>query len=192
MRQEIFRMERVTYAEQGVRKLENFNIQIYVGEVMGLIPVNAHGKNAILKLLQNNLALFDGYIYYSGELVNSWRGAVKRSNRVSIIQAKNRMVNGMTVADNIFVLRQGFRQYFLQMSLLNRELAPFMQDIGMDISANTRVENLSAFERVVVELLRAVVGGYRLIVLDEISVFVSEKELRKLYHPSPATRATRR
>ena len=181
MRQEIFRMERVTYAEQGVRKLENFNIQIYVGEVMGLIPVNAHGKNAILKLLQNNLALFDGYIYYSGELVNSWRGAVKRSNRVSIIQAKNRLVNGMTVADNIFVLRQGFRQYFLQMSLLNRELAPFMQDIGMDISANTRVENLSAFERVVVELLRAVVGGYRLIVLDEISVFVSEKELRKLY-----------
>ncbi len=46
MRQEIFRMERVTYAEQGVRKLENFNIQIYVGEVMGLIPVNAHGKAA--------------------------------------------------------------------------------------------------------------------------------------------------
>lgn len=181
MRQEIFRMERVTYAEQGVRKLENFNIQIYVGEVMGLIPVNAHGKNAILKLLQNNLPLFDGYIYYGGGLVNSWRGAVKKSNRVSIIQAKNRLVNGMTVADNIFVLRQGFRKYFLQTSLLKKELVPFMKDIGMDISADTRVENLSAFERVVVELLRAVVGGYRLIVLDEISIFVSEKELRKLY-----------
>lgn len=174
-------MERVTYAEQGVKQLENFNMHIYTGEVMGLIPVNAHGKNAILMLLQNNLALFDGYIYYGGELVNSWRGAVKKSNRVSIIQARSCLVNGMTVADNIFVLRQGFRQYFLQTSLLKKQLTPFMRDIGMDILAETRVENLSAFERVVVELLRAVVGGYRLIVLDEISTFVSENELRKLY-----------
>lgn len=181
MRQEVFRMERVSYTEQGVKKLENFNIQIYAGEIMGLIPVNAHGKSAILKLLQNNLPLYDGYIYYGGELVNSWRGAVKRNNRVSVIQTKNRLVNGMTVADNIFVLRQGFKQYFLKTSVLKKQLIPFMQDIEMDISAETRVEKLSAFERVVVELLRAVVGGYRLIVLDEISIFVSESEMKKLY-----------
>ncbi|MDE6951407.1 MAG: ATP-binding cassette domain-containing protein [Lachnospiraceae bacterium] len=181
MRQEVFRMERVSYTEQGVKKLENFNIQIYAGEVMGLIPVNAHGKNAILKLLQNNLPLYDGYIYYNGELVNSWRGAVKKNNRVSVIQTQNRLVNGMTVADNIFVLRQGFRQYFLKTPLLKKQLIPFMQDIDMDISADTRVEKLSAFERVVVELLRAIVGGYHLIVLDEISIFVSESEMKKLY-----------
>ncbi len=71
MRQEIFRMERVTYVEQGIKKLENFNMQIYAGEVIGLIPVNAHGKNAILKLMQNNPPLYDGYIYYNGEMVNS-------------------------------------------------------------------------------------------------------------------------
>ncbi len=181
MRQEIFRMERVTYVEQGIKKLENFNMQIYAGEVIGLIPVNAHGKNAILKLMQNNPPLYDGYIYYNGEMVNSWRGSLKKSNRVSIIQAQNRLVNGMTVADNIFVLRQGFRQYVLQTSVLKKQLAPFMEDIGMEISADTRVEKLSAFERVVVELLKAVVMGYRMIVLDEISIFVSRKEMDKLY-----------
>ncbi len=174
-------MERVTYSERGVKKLEHFNMQIYAGEVMGLIPVNAHGKQAILKLLQNNLPLYDGYIYYGGELVNSWRESSRKSNRVSVIQAQNRLVNGMTVADNIFVLRQGFRQYVLQMSVLKKQLLPFMQDIGMDISAETRVENLSSFERVVVELLKAVVMGYRLIVLDEISIFVSGKEMQKLF-----------
>ena len=166
MRQEIFRMERVTYAEQGIKKLENFNMQIYAGEIMGLIPVNAHGKQAILKLLQNNLPLYDGYIYYGEELVNSWRSALKKSNRVSVIQAQSRLVNGMTVADNIFVLRQNFRQHLLQTSVLKKQLQPFMDEIGMDISADVRVENLSAFERVVVELLKAVVMGYHLIVLD--------------------------
>lgn len=181
MRQEIFRMERVTYVEQGIRKLENFSMQIYAGEVMGLIPVNAHGKSAVLKLLQNNLPLHEGYIYYSGELVNSWRESSKKSNRVGVIQPQSRLVNGMTVADNIFVLRKGFRQYVLQRAVLKRQLLPFMQDIGMDISADVLVEKLSAFERVVVELLRAVVMGYRLIVLDEINIVVGEKELNKLY-----------
>lgn len=180
MRQEIFRMERVTYMEQGVKKLENFNLQIYAGEVMGLIPVNAHGKNAVMKLLQNNLPLYDGYIYYCGEQVNSWRGALKKNNRVSVIQAQNRLVRGMTVADNIFVLRQGFRQYILHMPVLRKQLMPFMQDIGMDISADIRIEKLSAFERVVVELLRAVVAGYHLIVLDEISTVVGREEMEKL------------
>ena len=36
MRREIFRMERVTYAEQGVKQLGNFNMHIYTGEVMGI------------------------------------------------------------------------------------------------------------------------------------------------------------
>lgn len=173
-------MERVTYMEQGVKKLDNFNLQIYEGEIMGLIPVNAHGKNAILKLLQNNLPLYDGYIYYGKELVNSWRESSRKNNRASIIQAQNRLVRGMTVADNIFVLRQGFRQHIMHASVLKKQLAPFMQDIGMDISADVRVEKLSSFERVVVELLKAVVMGYRLIVLDEISILISAKELKKL------------
>ncbi len=181
MKEEIFRMERVTYAEQGVTKLEDFNLQIYAGEVMGLLPVNAHGLPAFLKLLETNLPLYDGYVYYGGEMINSWRESSKTNNRISIIQAQSCLVNGMTVADNIFVLRQGFRQRIIHASLLGRQLEPFMQDIGMDISADQRVENLSAFERVVVEILRAVVMGHRLIVLDEISTFVSEKEMEKLY-----------
>ncbi len=174
-------MERVTYAEQGIRMLENFNIQMYAGEVMGLIPVNAHGKSAVLELLQNNLPLYDGYIYYSGELVNSWRGTVKKSNRVSIIRSQNCLVSDMTVADNIFVLRHGFRQHILHGAVLRKQLLPFMQEIGMNVSADMRVEKLSAFERVVVELLKAIVMGYHLIVLDEISTVVSEKEMPKLY-----------
>ena len=86
----------------------------------------------------------------------------------------------MNWTDNIFVLRQNFRQHLLQTSVLKKQLQPFMDEIGMDISADVRVENLSAFERVVVELLKAVVMGYHLIVLDEISIFVSGKEMRKL------------
>ena len=181
MRREVFRMERVTYIEKGIKQLEDFNLQIYQGEIMGLIPINAHGLQELLQLMQTNMPLYDGHIYYCGERVNSWKSPRRSGNRIGIIDAKSRLVEHMTVTDNIFVLRQGFRQEVIQGKLLRKQLEPFMRDIEMDIPADTYVDKLSAFERIVVELLRAVVAGYRLIVLNEISTVINGEELSKLY-----------
>lgn len=181
MRQEVFRMERVTYIDKGIKQLEDFNLQIYQGEIMGLIPINAHGLQELLQLMQTNMPLYDGYVYYCGERINSWKSTRRSGNRIGIIDANSRLVEHMTVTDNIFVLRQGFRQEVIQNKLLRRQLAPFMGDIGMEIPADAYVDKLSAFERVVVELLRAVVAGYRLIVLNEISTVINGEELCKLY-----------
>ena len=87
----------------------------------------------------------------------------------------------MTVMDNIFVLRQSFGQEIVRTKLLSRQLAPFFEDIGIHIFADARVETLSEFERVVVELLRAVVMGHRLIVLNDIGTLISYEELKKLH-----------
>lgn len=181
MRQEVFRMERVTYLEKGIKQLEDFNLQIYRGEIMGMIPISAHGLQALLQLMQTNMPLYDGHVYYCGERVNSWKSTRRSVNRIGVIDAHSRLVEHMTVSDNIFVLRQGFRQNIIQNRLLQRQLVPFMQDIGMQIPADAYVEKLSAFERVTVELLRAVVAGYRLIVLHEIGTVINGEELTKLY-----------
>lgn len=181
MRQEILRMERVTYKEKEIVFLEDFNLQIYQGEIMGMLMINGHGLSAFLQLLQTNLPLYDGYVYYGGEIINSWKAARKFQNRISIIGAENRLVENLSVSDNIFVLRQGFRQEFIRTKLLSRQLTPFLEDIGMNISVDARVENLTVFERVVVELLRAVVMGHHLIVLNEVGTLISHDELKKLH-----------
>lgn len=181
MRREIFRMERVTYKEKEIVFLEDFNIQIYQGEIMGMLMMNSHGLSAFLQLLQTNMPLYDGFVYYGGEIINSWKGSEKLQNRISIIGAENRLVEGLSVSDNIFVLRQGFRQELIRTELLNRQLMPFFEDIGMNISVDAKVENLTVFERVVVELLRAVVMGHHLIVLNEVGALISHNELKKLH-----------
>lgn len=181
MKREVFRMERVTYKEKEVTLLEDFNLQIYSGEILGLLPVNAYGMSSFLKLLQTNLPLYDGYIYYGGEKVNSWKESRRTSNRISIIGADSRLVESLSVSDNIFVLRQGFRQEIIRTALLKRQLAPFLEDIGMEIPVDARVGELPAFERVVVELLRAIAMGNRLIVLNEIGTIISYEELGKLH-----------
>lgn len=174
-------MERVTYMEQEVVLLEDFNVRVCRGEIMGMLYANSHGMTAFLKLLQTNLPLYDGYVYYAGEPVNSWKESKKTPNRISIISTESCLVETMSVYDNVFVLRQGFRQEIIRNKLLRKQLAPFLRDIKMDIPVDICVEKLSVFERLVVELLRAVVVGNRLIVLNEIGNLVSYQELEKLH-----------
>lgn len=181
MKQELFRMERVTYQEHGVTLLENFHIHIYRGEIMGMLPVNAYGLNGFLKLLQTNAPLYDGYVYYAGEMVNSWKEEYRSTNRISIIGAENRLVENLSVTDNIFVLRQGFRQEIIREHLLARQLQPFLEDMGVEIPLEARVKKLTAFQRVLVELLRAVVLGHRLIVLHDVGSLISYGELETLH-----------
>lgn len=181
MNQEVFRMERVTYQENGVTFLEDFNLRVEEGEILGLIPINGYGLSAFLKLLEVNLPLEDGYVYSRGELVNSWKDSKRPRSRISVIGAENRLVETLSVTDNIFVLRKGFRQEVIRTGLLRRQLEPFLKDIGMDIPTDVPVERLSVFQRVVLELLRAVVFGQKFIVLNEISALVSYEELDKLH-----------
>lgn len=127
MRKEILRMERVTYKEADMIELEDFNLQIYEGEIMGLLPFNGQGMVALLKLLQVNLPLYDGYIYYNGEQINSWRESSGTHNRIGVIQEKSSLVESMTIADNVFVLRHGFKQEFIQEELLKSTASAFSE-----------------------------------------------------------------
>lgn len=181
MREETLRIERVTYREQGIVQLENFSMSVRSGEIMGLVPVNRAGISALIKLLRQNLPLHYGYVYYHERMVNHWRFSDSGYNRISVIQNKSCLAEGLTVADNIFVLRPGFRKRLMQPKILKQQLLPFLKDIEMDIDADACIEELSAFERFVVELLKAVVAGNYLVVLDDISSFISDAQLQKLH-----------
>lgn len=180
MKTETLRMERVTYKEQGNVTLDNFSMTIWTGEIFGLVPVNHYGLSSLMKLLKQNLPLHYGYVYYRDRLVNQWNRTTNTSNRISIIQSKSCLAEDLSVADNIFVLRPGFKKWLIKPSVLQKQLQPFLEEIGMEIDANAYIDELSAFERFVVELLKAVVSGNRLIVLSDISTFISESELEKL------------
>ena len=48
MKKEVLRMQRVTYVENDITILDNLNLQIYAGEVMGLLPLDSFGLNKML------------------------------------------------------------------------------------------------------------------------------------------------
>ena len=182
MREEMLRMTHVTCREQGSTPLRDFNLNVFAGEIMGLIPLNGgHGMTVLIDLLRRNLPLQSGDIYYREELINTWRAAAPRYNRIGVIQSSSCLVEGLTVADNIFVLRPAFKSWLIRPRLLRQQLQPVLDQFESGISAGAYVEDLTHFQRFVVELVKAVVAGCRLIILREVSTFISDLELSRLH-----------
>lgn len=181
MRQEVLRMERVSYQERGIRLLHDFNFSILEGEIVGLIPINNYGVDAFLRILQENPPINYGYVYYREQQVNAWSNSKHRKNRIALIQSRSCLVEGLTVAENIFVLRAGAKSRFVRTNVLRKQLAPYLEAIGIDISADTYVEELNDFERVVVDVLKAVVAGCKLIILQDISAQISASDIQKIW-----------
>ena len=181
MKEEVLRLSRVTCLEHGAKELNHFSLSLFAGEIMGLIPVNGTGLPTLLRLLRQNVAMHYGYVYYRERLVNQWQHADMSYNRISVIGGQSELADNLTVADNVFVLRTGFRKRVIHRRVLRRQLTPFLTDIGVRISADAYPRSLSHFERFVIEIVKAVVAGNRLIILLDAGAIVSAGELSKLH-----------
>ena len=181
MRPEVFRMERVTYQEKGMEQLADCNLHIFSGEILGLIPLNSHGLSSLLEVITKNLPLEFGFVFLREKCINSWRDPHPHHNPIGLIQSKSQLVEGLSLADNVFVLRSGFRAWYIQSKLLRAQLLPFFEKFGIAVPPEEYPEALTPFQRVVVELIRAMVAGYKLILLYDISAFLGEGELEQLY-----------
>lgn len=181
MREEIFRLDSVTKKTDGITLLDDFNLQIFKGEIMGLLPLNTHGIDALLEVLCHNTSLSHGRIYFNDMPMNFLESTPLSRNRVYIIEKTSKLSKNLTVADNIFVLRQGFKKYIINKKLLNAQVRIFTKELDITIDPNELVLNLTPFQCCIVELVKAVATGAKLIVLREISSFISSSDLIKFY-----------
>ena len=181
MRKEALRMERVTYVEHGITLLDNFNFQIYAGEVMGLVPLDSTGTDVIVRLMQENAPLLYGYVYIQEELVNTYSGSVHTENNVLVISNGDNLVKYLSAAENVFILRRGYKGIVVKNSMIQSQLKILLKELGMDIPIERPLQQMTLLERYVLEITKAVVSRTDLIVLQDPSSVLNPKDLPQLY-----------
>ena len=147
MKTEILRLDNVSMQMSGIMQLERFNLQIFSGEIMGLMALNAHGVSSLVSLLQSNTPVHFGRVYYCERLVNSHIYSRTTPNEIVVIEQKSHLVNGLTVGDNVFVLSGVERRWLLHTQSFRGRLQELEQAVVVDIPCNRQVEELSLFER---------------------------------------------
>lgn len=180
MKEEILRMENVTCQRDGIISLDNVNLNIFKGEIFGLIPINIQGKSELIKLLCHDYSIDYGRVYLNNELINYYERSIYSLNRVFVIEPKSKLIQDLTVSDNIFVLRSGFKKYIINRKVLNKQVDMFLQELNISINPNELVKNLNPFDQFLVELLKAIILGANLIIINDISNILSIVSLSKV------------
>jgi ribose transport system ATP-binding protein len=181
VRQEILRLEKIITQENGVTLLNHFNLHIFGGEIMGLIPINLQGLESLIELICRNAPLYYGSVYFGEKLVNSYAHSALTRNKVAVIEKEFSLIENLTVADNIYVMRHSFKKYIINSKTLNSQFKMFARDAGVNLNGEQQVEGLTHYDKCIVELLRAVIGGAKLIIIRDISSFISPTDLIKFH-----------
>ena len=177
MKRELLRMDHVNLEAGGERLLDNLNFQIFAGEIMGLVSRSFKGHDQLIGLIGYNRPITSGTVWYDGKIVNSYSYSDGSANRAYVIEQKSHLVEGLSVVDNIFVLRSGFRKYFINEQVLLEQTERFFQENGIHVDISKRVNALDSLERCLVELGKALLLGCRLIIVDNPGNFLSQHEL---------------
>lgn len=179
----ILEMRHITKEFPGVKALEDVTFEVRSGEVHALVGENGAGKSTLMKVLSG--------VYphgsYSGDIVLN--GAVQRFSTVreseqagiAIIFQELALVKQMTIAENIFLGAELERvPGIIDWNRTYQETARALAEVGLDLSPSTRVSDLGVGAQQLVEIAKALSKNARLLILDEPTAALTEREADNL------------
>lgn len=155
-----------------VQALKGINLEVYPGEVVGLIGDNGAGKSTLIKILSGVLYKNRGKIYWKGEEVNIFSVKEARNLGIETVYQDQAVIGCLSVAQNIFMGRQPVKSWgpikILDKSKMREESEKLAKDLKLNIpSADQEVRFCSGGERQGVAISRAMYFKAKLVILDE-------------------------
>lgn len=153
----------------GVKALTNFNLDLYKGEVHGLVGENGAGKSTFIKLLSGVFRPNSGEVTMSGEKHNFFTPHMARRLGIQTVYQEDILVPSITAAENIllgieFVHSKKFFVSYKTMIDRANELA---QQLGINLRVDEIYEILSPSDQQFVKILKALAQEPKVLILDE-------------------------
>lgn len=168
----------------GNRVLEGVDITARAGEVLALVGENGAGKSTLMKILSGVHQPDGGEILMSGERVRFSGPGDALSSGVAMIYQELSLAPHLTVAENIFLGREPMVAPGLGIinhRELNEQARKLLDEYGFRIDPKARLGRLSAADRQLVEITRAIVEARKVIVMDEPTSSLTSGEVEELF-----------
>ena len=178
----LLRMDRITKTFPGVRALDDVSLEVAEGEIHAICGENGAGKSTLMKVLSGvyPAGSYEGQITYDG------RPAAFRSIRDSedlgiiIIHQELALVPLLTIAENIFLGNERSLRGVIDWPETFRQTEALLAKVGLRAAPGTRVDTLGVGQQQLVEIAKALSKNVRLLILDEPTAALSERDSQAL------------
>lgn len=161
--------------------LKNINLSIKKGSVMGLMGENGAGKSTMMKCLFGIYAKDDGSIIFDGRPADFLGPKDALENGVAMVHQELNQCLDRTVLDNMWLGRYPSEYGVVNESLMAYETKNLFNRLKMNVNIKQKMRTMSVSQRQMVEIAKAVSYDAKIIVLDEPTSSLTEREVKKLF-----------
>lgn len=174
-------LKEITKSFGAVRALDSVNFDVMSGEVHVLMGENGAGKSTLMKIIDGIYRLDEGEIALNGEKITISSPHEAQEYGIAMIHQELNNILEMTVAENIFLGREPKRMGLLDKKKMNQDAQKALKPINLNIDPSTKMKNLSIAQMQMIEIAKAISMKARILIMDEPTSAISEKEIDTLF-----------
>ena len=176
-------MKGITKIFPGMKALDNVDFSVRPHEVMALMGENGAGKSTLMKILSGEYQASHGTIYIDNQPVNIDSAITAKRLGIALIHQEIALVPELTVAQNIYLGKEEKKKipFFLNNRRMNREAQETLDRLGLSIDVTKKANSLAVSEQQMVEIAKALSSNAWLVIMDEPTSSLGEKEKDELF-----------
>jgi len=164
-----------------VRALKGVSFDLRRGEVHALLGENGAGKSTLIKVITGAHQPDEGTIAVEGQVVPRLDPASARALGIAAIYQQPALFPDLTVAENVALALESSHAFSrVRWAERHKRAHEFLQRVGAEIDPDTEVRKLSMPEQQLVEIARSLGAGARILIMDEPTASLTQKEVHLL------------
>lgn len=177
----ILAMHNITKTYPGVKALNNVSVDFVAGEVHAVMGENGAGKSTLMKVLNGMISADSGEIWFNGERVSIHSPRDAQALGISMIHQELNPIKDLTVAENMFVGRYPVKKGIVDWKGMYEKCQELFEHWGVEFDPRHKVRLMSTAEIQMLEILKAISYDAKLIIMDEPTSALTEREVQKLF-----------
>ena len=161
--------------------LDGINLTLKKGSVLGLMGEHGAGKSTMMKCLFGIYAKDEGQFIFDGKITNFKSPKEALENGVAMVHQELNQCLDRTVTDNLFLGRYPTRAGIIDEAKMLKDANKLFASLNMNVNPSTVMRTMSVSQRQMVEIAKAVSYDAKVIVLDEPTSSLTEREVQKLF-----------
>jgi len=171
----------ITKSFAGVRALRGVSFDLFPGEVHALVGENGAGKSTLIRIVTGAETPDSGTLIVGGRRVQRFDPAAARALGIAAIYQHPALFPDLTVAENIALPAEGSHGFrCVDWNRRRARARELFAEIGAAIDPGRRADSLSMPERQLVEIARAIDADARILVMDEPTASLTDREIDSL------------
>ena len=178
----ILEMKNITKTFPGVKALDNVNFQVEEGEIHALVGENGAGKSTLMNVLSGiyPYGTYEGDLIYNGEVCKFNKIKDSEEKGIVIIHQELALIPYMSIGENMFLGNERGKKAAIDWNETYGEADKFLKMVGLSDSSRTLVKELGTGKQQLVEIAKALAKRAKLLILDEPTSSLNEKDSRAL------------